>query len=386
VPVELGKKGGLSCVYPMFVADVSTYDRLLLSRLCLRESHTLRQRYEYDAGGIRIGSLRYNRAEVGSLGHEKSNFDDAAHSYVRPGKTFFSRNRGDAPLAPDRSAGTLIRSPFFPLRRFCGGLVALCFLAGAGGMSCSAQTSSVPPSTARPAPAPAGKDGETRAARFVVVLDAAHGGEDGGAQLADSTAEKTVTLALSVRLRSLLGARGMQVVTTREGNVNVDANARAQIANHANAAACVSLHASEAGTGVHIFVSSLGSTEPARFLAWKTAQSGFVTRSLKLANTVNSALEHSSVAGGTSTTGGDTGPIPATLARTSLPGVDSMTCPAIALEMAPIRDTGRKVVTEVTDEQYQTQVVESLAAALLEWRTDGEADPRPGAAGKGRLP
>ena len=59
-----------------------------------------------------------------------------------------------------------------------------------------------------------------------------------------------------------------------------------------------------------------------------------------------------------------------------------MTCPAIALEMAPIRDAGRKVVTEVTDEQYQTQVVESLAAALLEWRTEGDS----GSLGKGRLP
>ena len=293
-------------------------------------------------------------------------------------------------MSPVWSASTLIglRAHFFG--RIRGGLFWLICIAGlplSPGLAQSpsnAQSGSVPGSAvaaqvSRPAEV---HPSEPRPARFVVVLDAAHGGEDGGAQLADSTAEKTVTLALSVRLRSLLGARGMQVVTTREGNVNVDANTRAQIANHANAAACLSLHASETGTGVHIFVSSLAPTGPERFLAWKTAQTAFVARSLKLANTVNSALEHSSVTGGTSTTDGDTGPIPATLTRTSLPGVDSMTCPAIALEMAPIRDAGRKVVTEVTDEQYQTQVVESLAAALLEWRTDGDA----GVAGKGRQP
>jgi N-acetylmuramoyl-L-alanine amidase len=107
---------------------------------------------------------------------------------------------------------------------------------------------------------------------------------------------------------------------------------------------------------------------------------------LKLASTVNSALEHSSVAGGTSTSGGDTGPIPATLARTSLPGVDSMACPAVAVEMAPIRDANRKVVTEVTDADYQTQLVESLAAAILEWRTDVEAEYHPGVAGGGKMP
>jgi N-acetylmuramoyl-L-alanine amidase len=210
------------------------------------------------------------------------------------------------------------------------------------------------------------------APRFVVVLDAAHGGDDGGGQLGASVAEKTVTLGLSVRLRSLLAARGIAVVTTREGNVNLDSDQRAQIADHAvagaGAAACVSLHASEAGAGVHIFVSSLEPAAGTRFLAWKTAQAAYVARSLKLAGTVNSALEHSS-------TGGDGGDasgaaIPATLARASLPGLDSMTCPAVAIEMAPLRDADRKVVTEVTDQGYQAQVVAALAAALLEWKAD----------------
>jgi N-acetylmuramoyl-L-alanine amidase len=215
-------------------------------------------------------------------------------------------------------------------------------------------------------------------ARFVVVLDAAHGGDDSGAQLADSVAEKNVTLALSVRLRSLLTARGFSVTTTREGNVNVDSDGRAQIANHAvasasGASACLSLHASEAGAGVHIFVSSLGAAPATRFLAWKTAQAAYVNRSLKLAGTMNSAFEHSSLNGAAD---GNAGPIPATLARASLPGVDSMTCPAVAIEMAPIRDANHRVATEVTDPGYQQQVVEALAAALLEWKTDGETEGR----------
>jgi N-acetylmuramoyl-L-alanine amidase len=224
-------------------------------------------------------------------------------------------------------------------------------------------------------------------ARFEVVVDAAHGGDDGGGQVGASVAEKTVTLALSVRLRSLLTARGFTVVTTREGNVNLNSDARAQIANHATAgtggAACLSLHASEAGSGVHIFVSSLAPRQSARFLAWKTAQSAYVARSLKLAGTVNSAFEHSSTPSGGDNADANAGPIPATLARASLPGVDSMTCPAVAIEVAPIRSADRKVMTEVTDPQYQTQIVETLAAALLEWKTDVETDSHPGG---GRLP
>jgi N-acetylmuramoyl-L-alanine amidase len=199
--------------------------------------------------------------------------------------------------------------------------------------------------------------------------------------LGGSVAEKTITLALSVRLRSLLAARGFAVVTTREGNVGLDSDARAQVANHATltagGSACVSLHASEAGTGVHIFVSSLPAAGPARFLAWKTAQSAYVNRSLKLAGTINSAFEHGSSG---DQDGGDSNgePIPATLGRASLPGVDSMTCPAVAIEVAPLREQDGKVTTEVTDAQYQAQVVQALAAALLEWKTDSETDSHAG--------
>ena len=80
------------------------------------------------------------------------------------------------------------------------------------------------PALAQPAP-PAPQ------ARFVVVLDAAHGGDDTGGRLANNQLEKSFTLALSVRLRSLLAARGIQVVTTRDSDVTVDPNKRAEIAN-----------------------------------------------------------------------------------------------------------------------------------------------------------
>ena len=53
--------------------------------------------------------------------------------------------------------------------------------------------------------------------------------------LASGQMEKAFTLAFSVRLRSLLGARGITVVTTRESDVTVDAERRAEIANHAKA-------------------------------------------------------------------------------------------------------------------------------------------------------
>jgi N-acetylmuramoyl-L-alanine amidase len=268
---------------------------------------------------------------------------------------------------------------FKPILRCLSGWISFWIAAGWLAAASVAAPAQVPAQAPAPPNAAAAPQRVAPASRFVVVLDAAHGGDDGGGQVGGSVAEKTVTLELSVRLRSLLAARGFWVVTTREGNVNLDSDARAQIANHATAgagvSACLSLHVSEAGTGVHIFVSSLEPVAATRFLAWKTAQSAYVSRSLKLAGTVNSALEQSSAADG-----GDANatPIPATLARASLPGLDSMTCPALAIEMAPLRDADRKIVTDVTDSEYQAKVAQALAAALLEWRSDASADSRGG--------
>jgi len=210
------------------------------------------------------------------------------------------------------------------------------------------ETPPAPPSA--PAPAP------PSAPRFVVVIDAAHGGDDIGGHLNDGQYEKAATLALSVRLRSLLAARGIQVVTTRESDQSIDPDQRAAIANRANAQACISLHVAETGSGIHLFASNLAPAPSNRFMPWKTAQSGSITRSLALTGILNSALQH---AGST-----------VTLGRTALPGIDSMTCPAVAVEVAPERDPGKKLKAEPDNPDYQARIATVLATALLEWRTE----------------
>jgi N-acetylmuramoyl-L-alanine amidase len=197
------------------------------------------------------------------------------------------------------------------------------------------------------------------ASRFVVVLDAAHGGNDSGGTLKDqsgnSQPEKTYTLALSVRLRSLLATRGISVVTTRESDATVDTDHRAEIADRASAQACLSLHASQSGSGVHIYVSSLAPAAPARLVPWKTAQAAWVTRSLALAGVLNSALTHAGIT--------------VDIGRTALPAIDSMTCPAVAVEIAPAISPDNAQPTGLDDPGYQARVAQALAAAILEWRT-----------------
>lgn len=209
----------------------------------------------------------------------------------------------------------------------------------------------VSPAAAQAPPAP-----QSAPARFVVVLDAAHGGADSGARLQVDQLEKSFTLAFSVRLRSLLSARGIQVVTTREQDVSVDPDRRAAIANHADAQACLSLHASQSGQGVHLYVSSLAPAQAARFAAWKTAQAAWVTRSLTLAGVLNGALTHAGIT--------------VLAGRVGLPGIDSMACPAVAVEVAPESAGADSSSGGLDDPDYQARVAAALAAALLEWRTE----------------
>jgi N-acetylmuramoyl-L-alanine amidase len=194
------------------------------------------------------------------------------------------------------------------------------------------------------------------APRFVVVLDAAHGGADLGAALGDGQPEKAVTLALSVRLRSLLAARGITVITTRESEIALDADQRAAIANRANSQLCLVLHATQSGSGVHLFTSSLAPAQLTRFLPWKTAQAAFVARSLSLAGTLNSTILHAG--------------FNVTLGRVSLPGLDSLACPAVAVELAPKRGSDNSILAEPDDSDYQAQVASALVDAIFAWRAE----------------
>ncbi len=54
---------------------------------------------------------------------------------------------------------------------------------------------------------------------FTVVLDAGHGGEDGGAVSASGLYEKDVNLAVARLLRDLLTANGVRVVMTRDEDI-----------------------------------------------------------------------------------------------------------------------------------------------------------------------
>jgi N-acetylmuramoyl-L-alanine amidase len=196
--------------------------------------------------------------------------------------------------------------------------------------------------------------------RIVILLDPAHGGPDPGAHLPNNLVEKDLTLAFATRLRSLLSASGFTIISTRDADpaVPFTTDQRAEIANHAHPTACLILHASDSGNGIHIITSALPPPndfdEPHATIPWNTAQAASIPQSLSLANEIGLALQHAR--------------LPVILSRASLRPLDNLTCPAIAIEIAPLTPADSDP-TPITDATYQQNIAKAIAAALTSWRS-----------------
>jgi N-acetylmuramoyl-L-alanine amidase len=193
-----------------------------------------------------------------------------------------------------------------------------------------------------------------------IVIDPAHGGSDNGSRISDDIVEKDVTLAFAFRLRSLLTARGFNVVLTREDDKAASPNPpftpltlddRAGIANHERSSACIFIHATGTGSGVHLYTSELTPT-PGELPAapWLTLQSAWVPQSQRLAGRIGDALNRSR--------------IPLVNGSASIRPVDSTTCPALVFELAPRTDDP----DSINDATYQQSVAQAAANALILWK------------------
>jgi N-acetylmuramoyl-L-alanine amidase len=194
--------------------------------------------------------------------------------------------------------------------------------------------------------------------RTIIFIDPAHGGADTGAHLPDNLLEKDITLAFAARLRASLAAAGFSVISTRDADpaTPFTTDQRAEIGNHAHPTACIILHATSSGTGIHVVTSALAPPDnledPHAATPWNSAQSAFLPQSLALANQIGLALQRAK--------------LPVILSRASLRPVDNLTCPAVAIEIAPLGEPDDQ--TPVTDVAYQQSIAKAIAAGLTAWR------------------
>lgn len=201
--------------------------------------------------------------------------------------------------------------------------------------------------------------------RTTIVLDPGHGGTDAGSRLSDNLTEKDITLALANRIRALLTARGFTVVMTRDNDAPPQAGTtlslddRAGIANHARPSACLLLHATGSGRGVHLYTSEITPTEGEKLpIPWLTAQAAWVTQSQHLAEQLGSALQRSRLV--------------VVRNAASVRPVDSLTCPAVVLELAPTTEDA----DSISDTGYQQKVAEAIAGTMVFWQNQVQPPAR----------
>jgi N-acetylmuramoyl-L-alanine amidase len=188
--------------------------------------------------------------------------------------------------------------------------------------------------------------------RMVAVVDAAHGGDERGAALTDTLAEKDVTLGFARLLRHELELRGFAVLMSRDADNTVSIDQRAGAANAAQAAIYISLHASSQGdrSGVYTALLPIEGSSKGAFRAWNTAQAPVLPVSGAVAAAVVTELQKKKFS--------------ARAAAAALRPLNNLLMPAIAVELAP----GSNGIADLISATYQQQAASAIADAVVSVR------------------
>lgn len=205
--------------------------------------------------------------------------------------------------------------------------------------------------------APAPTTTPTTSTTVFAVVDASHGGEEGGATLSDQIAEKDVTLAFARRLKQELDAKGLSTLILRDGDNLLTADQRASLANQKQPKIYISLHASTLGNGVRLYTAMVPRSPENNgpFLNWDSAQSSFVPLSQSVASGMQRELRSQR--------------LPVRLLTAPLRPLNNIAAPAIAVEVMP----PGAIPDGLNLPDYQGQVATGIAAAIVAMRPQLEA-------------
>jgi len=185
--------------------------------------------------------------------------------------------------------------------------------------------------------------------RYLVVVDASHGGGERGAALGKDLSEKDVTLAFARRIRGELQNRGITAVMLRDADTALPLQQRAEMANAAHAALFLTVHAGTMGSGVRVYSSMLAPSSEAKvaFLPWETAQARYVNVSHTVADGITLELGRRRV--------------PAESLEAPVRPLNNIAAAAVAIEVnAPAGDT-----RAFHSPNYQLTVASAVADAVL---------------------
>ena len=139
--------------------------------------------------------------------------------------------------------------------------------------------------------------GTAQTAKHIVVIDAAHGGDDAGVLGVDGAAEKDVTLAIALALQKELAKGGnMEVALTRNTDRTLSLDERKKAISKINPALVLSLHANggfgKNATGFELYYPGFSKAGAANKTAKAAAPDyGYLNDTVKLARLVQKNLD-----------------------------------------------------------------------------------------------
>ncbi len=198
----------------------------------------------------------------------------------------------------------------------------------------------------------AGASSGVGAPRPLAVVDAAHGGQERGAALTDTLAEKDVTLGFARLLRHELELRGFAVLMLRDADNTLSFDQRAGAANAAHASIYLCLHAASQGGGARVFTALLPIEGPSSgvFHPWNSAQAPALALSTAVAGAIVTEMQKKQ--------------FPARGSSASLRPLNNVLMPAVAIELQP----GPNGIADLTSANYQQQAAAAIADAVVSVR------------------
>jgi N-acetylmuramoyl-L-alanine amidase len=287
------------------------------------------------------GRLRmvFKRDPVVSPGSQSIAFDNKVITHAS-----YSENNGDAELDVTAS------EPLMAIFSSDGRTITVTAVQPApatpsvigAGTGAAPQNPTQPPSAANPA---AGANVH----RILAVVDPAHGGDERGAALTDTLAEKDVTLGFARLLRHELEIRGFAVSLQRDGDTASTLDQRATAANAARPGIYISLHAVSQGSGARVYTALLPVEGESKgvFHAWNAAQAPALPVSRVVAAAIVTELQKKQ--------------FPVHGSSASLRPLNNVFMPAVAVELAP----GANGVADLTSANYQQRAASAIADAVL---------------------
>ncbi len=216
----------------------------------------------------------------------------------------------------------------------------------------------------------------------VIIIDPGHGGLETGAKGKSGTEEKNITLAIGLKLKSIIERNlAAQVVLTRDKDIDFSLDSRAAIANNNRADVFVSIHTNssyrkDARGSETFFLSRNATDEEARRLAylennsaevesgivddnkneiqmilWDMAQAAYLKQSSQLAEFIQKELN---VLLGTENRG---------IKQAPFKVLTGVACPAVLVEVAFISNTEEE--RRLGTDEFQSNVAQAIYRGLV---------------------